>query len=204
MRTDDVSFTNVFLMCHHLCQFSFHIHINTENHRNHIVCSKRCINFQSFTRVCASCEYRVYTMYTVHDTVAKQQNTRRWRRKRKRKKEKTTKRYSLNTNRVKWRKKNEITRILPFTFCTAFAAAAAIIIIVVVVGFFYEHTHTPYYYVHCTLFFFSSVFHFRTMMSETQIFGCCCFEYQRLQIALHIIFVTPIDLISIWVCVCVV
>lgn len=24
---DDVSLTNVFLMCHHLCQFSFHVHI---------------------------------------------------------------------------------------------------------------------------------------------------------------------------------
>lgn len=28
---DDVSFTNVFLMCHHLCQFSFHVHFKTKH-----------------------------------------------------------------------------------------------------------------------------------------------------------------------------
>lgn len=39
MTTDDVSFTNVFLMCHHLWQFSFHIHINAQRktHRNHVL-----------------------------------------------------------------------------------------------------------------------------------------------------------------------
>lgn len=56
-------------------------------------------------------------------------------------------------------------------FCTAFGRAIAITIIIVIVGsLFFFGTNTQYdIRLWTLLLFFSSVFHFRTMMSETQI-----------------------------------
>lgn len=58
--------------------------------------------------------------------------------------------------------KNERTRILPFLFCTAFG-----IPIYIILYEYTQHTHITIYIMY--IYFFSSVFHFHTMMSETQI-----------------------------------
>lgn len=170
-------------MCHHLCQFSFHIHIHINTKKtiqNHIVCSKRV----------APIFNHIYTVGTQRKTEERRKNT---------------KQYPLNTNRAKWERK----KMKQQEFCHS-CFAQLLLLLALFCMYIHIYTYVCMQYVCSTwhYFFLHLFFIFARWCQKHRFWLLLLFWIPTTtQIAFHITLVTPIDLISIlhrlcvWVCI---